>query len=86
MTWTLKKQLEQRLTALQEEYDSGKKFLDELEARQNNVKETLLRIAGAVQVLEEELAKANTAEHNGGQPTEPQSMSSDGSLMTNQLL
>lgn len=68
MTWTLKKQLEQRLAEMQEEYDSGQKFLAELEVRQTNVKETLLRIAGAIQVLEEELKKASTAEQNGGQP------------------
>ncbi|MEL6222866.1 MAG: hypothetical protein AAFQ57_12595 [Cyanobacteria bacterium J06626_14] len=71
MSWTLKKQLEQRLAELQDEYDSGQKFLADLEERQSNVKETLLRITGALQVLKEELEKAAIAEQNGGQSAPP---------------
>ncbi|MEB3210143.1 MAG: hypothetical protein VKL39_02255 [Leptolyngbyaceae bacterium] len=73
MTWTLKKQLEQRLAELQDEYDSGQKFLADLEERRNSVNETLLRITGALQVLKEELDKAAIAEQNGGQPMPPAS-------------
>ncbi|NEO69876.1 hypothetical protein [Moorena sp. SIO3H5] len=52
----MKEQLEKRLQQLKAEYESGQKVLAELETKQANVKETLLRIAGAIQVLEEELA------------------------------
>jgi hypothetical protein len=34
-------------------------MLAELEAKQANLRETLLRISGAIQVLEEELARAS---------------------------
>jgi septal ring factor EnvC (AmiA/AmiB activator) len=52
------KQLQQRLDQLKAEYKSGQQVLAELEAKQTNVQNTLLRIGGAIQVLEEELAKA----------------------------
>ncbi len=54
----MKEQLEQRLSELRSEYESGEKMLAELEAKQVNLRETLLRIVGAIQVLEEELSKA----------------------------
>ena len=50
-------QLEQRLDQLKEEYESGQKMLADLEAKQANLQETLLRISGAIQVLEEELSR-----------------------------
>ena len=53
----MKEQLSQRLEQLKAEYESGQQVLAELEAKRSNVKETLLRILGAIQVLEEELAK-----------------------------
>lgn len=55
----MKQQLEQRLAELKSEFASGQKVLADLEAKQVNVRETLLRIQGAIQVLEEELAKDN---------------------------
>ncbi|NEO67564.1 MAG: hypothetical protein F6J98_47350 [Moorea sp. SIO4G2] len=54
----MKEQLEKRLQQLKAEYESGQKVLAELETKQANVKQTLLRIAGAIQVLEEELKNA----------------------------
>ncbi|NEO63522.1 MAG: hypothetical protein F6J98_25030 [Moorea sp. SIO4G2] len=54
----MKQQLEKRLQQLKAEYESGQKVLAELETKQANVNETLLRIAGAIQVLEEELTNA----------------------------
>ncbi|NEP52758.1 MAG: hypothetical protein F6K65_29725 [Moorea sp. SIO3C2] len=54
----MKEQLEKRLQQLKAEYESGQKVLAELETKQANVKQTLLRIAGAIQVLEEELTNA----------------------------
>ena len=50
-------QLQSRLAQLKNEYASGEKMLAELEAKQRTLRETLLRISGAIQVLEEELAK-----------------------------
>lgn len=58
----LKEQLQQRLVELHAEYDSGQKMLAALETKQANLRETLLRIAGAIQVLEEELSKADQAD------------------------
>lgn len=52
--------LRQRLQSLKTEYESGQKLLAELEARQANVRDTLLRISGAIQVLEETLAAAES--------------------------
>ncbi len=60
----MKQQLQQRLQELKAEYESGKKVAAELEAKQANVRDTLLRIAGAIQVLEEELAKAENNPEN----------------------
>lgn len=51
----MKEQLEQRLNTLKAEFETGQKSLAELESRQASLRETLLRISGAIQVLEEEL-------------------------------
>lgn len=53
----MKEQLEQRLAELKTEYDSGQQVLVELEERQSNLRGTMLRISGAMQVLEELLAE-----------------------------
>ncbi|NEQ09349.1 MAG: hypothetical protein F6K37_26400 [Moorea sp. SIO4E2] len=55
----MKQQLQKRLTQLKAEFESGQKVLADLEAKQANVRETLLRIQGGIQVLEEELTKNN---------------------------
>ncbi len=54
----MKQQLVDRLQELKAEFESGQKALAEMEAKQANMRNTLLRISGAIQVLEEELAKA----------------------------
>jgi hypothetical protein len=56
---TMRTQLEQRLQELHSEYTAGQKVLAELEAKQLHLRETLLRISGAIQVLEEELRKSD---------------------------
>lgn len=56
-----RKQITQRLEKLQAEYTSGQQMLAELEAKQENLKSTLLRISGAIQVLEELLAESPEA-------------------------
>jgi len=60
----MKKQLQQRLQSLKAEFEAGQKMLADLESQQVKVRETLLRISGAIQVLEEELVKADS-EANG---------------------
>jgi hypothetical protein len=49
----MREQLVQRLGELKAEYQAGQKMLAELEAKQVNLQQTLLRISGAIQVLEE---------------------------------
>jgi hypothetical protein len=49
----MRKQIEERLNALQAEFKAGQEILAELETRQSNVRSTLVRISGAIQVLEE---------------------------------
>ena len=53
----MKDQLQRRLDDLKAEYEAGQKMLADLEIKQATLRETLLRIAGAVQVLEEELGR-----------------------------
>ena len=64
----MKERLEKRLRELKSEFDSGQKVLSDLDAKQIEVRNTLLRIQGAIQVLEEELAN-----YNGGS-SEPETI------------
>jgi DNA repair exonuclease SbcCD ATPase subunit len=50
-------QLEKRLSELSEDFEKGTK-LERLEAEAAELRHTLLRISGAIQVLQEELRKA----------------------------
>ncbi len=52
----MRERLERRLEELTAEYEAGQKMLAELEARQAALRDTLLRINGAMTVLKEELA------------------------------
>ena len=47
--------LHERLGTLRAEFEAGQRRLAEVEAEQANLRSTLLRISGAIQVLEEEL-------------------------------
>lgn len=66
----IKEQLQQRLIELRAEYESGQKMLAALEDKQVNLRETLLRITGAIQVLEEELSKAAQVNSSNGAAAE----------------
>jgi chromosome segregation ATPase len=61
----MREQIERRLEELRHEYEAGTKLLSELETKQASIRATLTRISGAIQVLEEELAKAGQL-GNGG--------------------
>lgn len=52
----MKERIEERLSELQAELESGRIVLAELDQRKAGVEETLLRISGAIQVLQELLA------------------------------
>jgi predicted nuclease with TOPRIM domain len=51
----MRERLEARLEALKKEYEIGQARLKELDAEANYVRETMLRIGGAMQVLQEML-------------------------------
>ena len=49
----MREQIENRLNELRTEFEVGQKVMAELDIRQANLRSTLLRIGGAMQVLEE---------------------------------
>ena len=76
----MKERLENRLQRLHEEFATGQTQLAEIEkqrmeldARTKHIQETLLRISGAVLVLEEELR----AENDNGAPATEHAVAAD---------
>ena len=75
----MKEQLEQRLVELRKEYESGQKILKdidfrliELENRKTVLSETLIRISGAIELLEELLGEGSQGkEIDSGSVTGP---------------
>lgn len=57
----MKEQIEERLGILQAEFKSGQEILTDLEQKQVHVRNTLVRISGAIQVLEELLNRDTPA-------------------------
>lgn len=53
----MEQQLHTRLAKLKAEFEKGQKRLEELETETNHIRQTLLRISGAIQVLEEILTQ-----------------------------
>jgi prefoldin subunit 5 len=49
----MRDEIEARLQQLKDEYEAGQRMLAEIEQRKANLEQTLLRISGAIQVLEE---------------------------------
>jgi hypothetical protein len=49
----MKEKIETRLAELRAEFETGQRMLADLEERREKVRESMLRIAGAIQVLEE---------------------------------
>ena len=62
----MREQLEHRLEELKKEFGAGQARASELEKQQATLHQTLLRISGAIQVLEEELtAQSSQVQQNG---------------------
>ena len=64
----MKEKLEKRLAELKAEFESGKKVMAEYEAKQTELRDTLLRISGAIQILEEEISKENETDDTNSLP------------------
>jgi predicted nuclease with TOPRIM domain len=58
---TMREQLEARLTELEQEYQTGEQRLRDVDLQQARLRETLLRISGAIQVLHELLESSGGA-------------------------
>jgi prefoldin subunit 5 len=56
----MREQAKLRLEELKKEFDTGQSQLQELDRQQTRLRETLLRISGAIQILEEMLASENS--------------------------
>lgn len=67
---TMREQMQTRLEALKEELEAGQAELEKVERQRTYLRETMLRISGAQQVLEELLAEGQAGGHNGAGPTE----------------
>jgi hypothetical protein len=61
----MRAQVEQRVSELKAEHKKGQQMLAELEAKEAELRQTLLRISGAIQVLEELLAAAESPAGDG---------------------
>jgi len=67
--------LQKRLNTLKSEYESGQRMLAELDARRAQLTQTMLRIEGAMQLLNEVLEQEPETTHEADEPlalAEPQ--------------
>ncbi|HSP77182.1 MAG TPA: hypothetical protein VLQ93_01540 [Myxococcaceae bacterium] len=64
----MRETLEKRLNELKSELSAGESLLAELQTKQASLQQTMLRISGAIQVLEELLARETEA----GEAREPE--------------
>jgi hypothetical protein len=72
----MREQIQIRLEELKKEFEIGQTQLQETEQRQAMLRETLLRISGAIQILEETLAGSKERQEglsapDGGQDAGP---------------
>ena len=73
----MRERLEQRLQELKTEFGKGEQTLQELEEQAAAVRQTLLRISGAIQVLEEELGYADQPQEDGSELSVEEAESAD---------
>jgi predicted nuclease with TOPRIM domain len=55
----MKEQFEERLKWLKAEFEAGQKMMADMEVKRSSLESTMLRIRGAIQVVEELLAKVD---------------------------
>ena len=65
--------MNQRLVELRAEYNVGRQQLRQLERKRQRLRDTLLRISGAIQVLEEMERGLEEEERSGGENSLPSS-------------
>lgn len=73
----MKEKLEARLSDLKGEFEKGEQALTQVEARKIQLEQTLLRLSGAIQVLEEELGVRDA---EGAEPRRKGARSLNGSV------
>ena len=64
----MRERLEQRVSELKAEQERGQHMLAEIDARQAELRQTLIRISGAIQVLEELLGSGSSQEDHNAPP------------------
>ena len=64
----MKSQIETRLQELRTEYETGVGVMNDLQKKQDELRTTLMRISGAIQVLEEMLAAAAPEDDSADPP------------------
>jgi predicted nuclease with TOPRIM domain len=67
---TIREQLQARLKELKKELEAGQAELQKVEMQRTYLRETVLRIDGAVQVLEELLREGQSSERTRAAPDE----------------
>lgn len=58
----MREQFEERLKALKAEFEAGQKMMADMEMKRSSLESTMLRIKGAIQMVEELLAKVDEAQ------------------------
>jgi hypothetical protein len=64
----MREQIERRLEELTKELETGRAELDKVDQRRTYLREMVLRISGAKQILEELLAEQRVENNGGGKP------------------
>ena len=67
----MKEQLTARLEELRKDYEAGENRLQMLESEANRLRETLLRISGAIQVLQELLDSSGQGSNGAASESAP---------------
>ncbi|HEX4834359.1 MAG TPA: hypothetical protein VH478_25065 [Trebonia sp.] len=68
----MKEQLRERIKQLTEEYQAGEAMLADLDRRRGEVQATMLRISGALQVLQEIIGPAAAGDASAAPEQAPQ--------------